>query len=259
MNCNLASDHGGRLRLAWAVVMILVVPLVLGGCSDEEPSPAPADAEAGDAEVDAGGMDAGSGQDASMDAGEPDASVDAGGLDAGGLDAGEADAAVGTQLLDNPTFDTSLEGWDLSEPSLAEWDAEDMDGSPSSGSARLTNDSTESESEMVLLRQCFPLPEAGTYEVSASARMLEGQTTTGSVVARVNVYSSTTECTGGFGLTSGRFVTQSAEGWQTSTFTIERDETAVGNMTAVEIGVRKTEDTGEMVVLVDDVRLTLLP
>lgn len=169
--------------------------------------------------------------------------------------ANESARASEVQLLTNTGFETSTDGWDLPVPDQVEWNPEDAQGDPVSGSVEAVNTSSEVESDTVVLRQCVSLIGRGIYRVSASARILGGQETTGSVVARL-IVSNDANCPGDGFIISGRFVTTDAEGWQTEQW--EKSVAAGTGSALVEVAVRKDQTGGELAVRIDDVRLTWL-
>lgn len=156
------------------------------------------------------------------------------------------------QLLTNTGFDDSLNGWDLPIPGQVQWNSEDVRGDPESGSVEAINADSEVDSETVVLRQCVSLVGRGTYRVSTSARLLDGQNTTGSVIARL-VMSHDPGCPGsGFSI-SGRFVTTEPADWQTQQWEISSNG-ATGSA-LIEVAVRKNQAGGELTARIDDVRL----
>lgn len=159
------------------------------------------------------------------------------------------------QLLANPGFDTSLTGWDLPVSDQVQWNPEDAQGDPESGSVEAVNVDSESGSETVVLQQCVSLAGAGIYRISTSARLLSGQATSGSVVARITL-STSPDCPGsGFSI-SGRFITTEPDQWQQ-----EQWEVNSGGATGsalVEVAVRKDQAGGELAARIDDVGLEFI-
>jgi hypothetical protein len=81
--------------------------------------------------------------------------------------AASATPAGAQNLLSNGDFAArqQLSGWEFSD-AMPTWTAFDIDGLASSGSAYFLNDSADPGTQLVVLRQCIPITEAGVYIVS---------------------------------------------------------------------------------------------
>lgn len=102
-------------------------------------------------------------------------------------------AATNYENIVNGTFDTEvITGWILHNGSR-EWSAFDADGSPSSGSALLTNSDASSSSEMLF--QCVPVTENSRYAIGAQLWIPSGQSNTGIAAIGIYTYASGT-CSG---------------------------------------------------------------
>jgi hypothetical protein len=163
-----------------------------------------------------------------------------------------AGPAEAQNLLSNPEFDTDLSDWTSPAPTAPTWDLTDIDGAPDSGSARVVNDLSASDTDQVVLEQCVPITP-GTYQFSGNALIPQGQSRSGSVVLRILGYGDATDCTGGLFLTFGK-LTEQVGSWSS----IE-DELSVtpgqlsGPAGSIEFifAVRKTESGGEFSAFVD--------
>lgn len=85
-------------------------------------------------------------------------------------------AASAATLVVNPGFATDLSGWEILHGRPAVWDSDDAAGSPTSGSARISNLSNPSNGAVSLvLKQCFAATPGEQYRISASIRVPPGQ------------------------------------------------------------------------------------
>ena len=97
--------------------------------------------------------------------------------------------AAAQNLLSNPRFDTDLSGWSY-DPNAVQWSNRDAKGSSASGSARVSNGSSNM-SGVYLTSPCVSLPITMTlYDVAAKVLVPSGQDQTGSVKAYLREFSS---------------------------------------------------------------------
>jgi hypothetical protein len=128
-------------------------------------------------------------------------------------------AVAGENLLVNPDFNTSLNGWQV--VGLASWDASlDANGSSSSGSAKGLFNNANVDITQDIISQCVPASLGSTYLVGGDVFVPAGQEVTGSGFYSVAFFANDA-CTGGpFG---GPFTTPAviATGaWTSSTLRI---------------------------------------
>lgn len=95
--------------------------------------------------------------------------------------------AAGANLLANPGFDADLSSWTASVTS-ASWDALDVNGSGSSGSARLEGQG--------LLRQCVPSISGTSYSGGAWAYVPSGQDPLVGIVDMTLTFFPSADCSG---------------------------------------------------------------
>ncbi len=163
---------------------------------------------------------------------------------------GFACAAAGLNLLNNPEFDVDLSGWQQPSPAHVVWVSLDIDDSLTSGSALTVNDSTEPNSEIVILRQCH-LNSWPDYNMSVWVLIPAGQTTHGSVVLRRNVHLTSNDCSGGVHASAGWLLSQ-ADDWQP--LTLDADYQAGGSAEYI-LAIRKTESTGTFSAFLDRAKM----
>ncbi len=88
---------------------------------------------------------------------------------------GQLAAGATENLLVNPNFDTSLNGWQVSGPAF--WDpTRDADNSSSSGSARGVFNAPSVTGLQGVVGQCVPIADGTTYEVGGDIYIAGGQT-----------------------------------------------------------------------------------
>jgi len=89
--------------------------------------------------------------------------------------ASQAATAAAQNLLSNGSFDASLTGWQAHGSSVSTaWDHDDVAGSPSSGSARVTAQSALTGSQGGGIQQSFSVTPGTTYRLSGSAHLAGG-------------------------------------------------------------------------------------
>jgi hypothetical protein len=101
-------------------------------------------------------------------------------------------SARGQNILANGSFNTSLASWTTLQPfEAAVWQPLDANGSPSSGSASLTNTfSMPAPSGGGSLEQCVPITGGASYDFGAKVQIPSGQANTGFVQITVGWYSA---------------------------------------------------------------------
>lgn len=164
--------------------------------------------------------------------------------------------SMAENLLLNPEFDADLSGWTLDGAATPTFDPLDVDDSPLSGSAQITNAELTSSSEVVALSQCFETPLPGPYALALSGFIPSGQATSGSVIVRSSRFVGPA-CVGGLNGTSGYFVATSSttDSWRNvlEMITVNPSTQSI----SFEIGIRKTEDIGSFIAHVDAALLLL--
>lgn len=108
--------------------------------------------------------------------------------------ASQVPAASAQNLLTNPDFDTSLNGWMAS--SIASWDGTlDAGGSPTSGSAKGVFDAPTETGNYDVVSQCVPLTIGVTYHLGGDIYISPGQTASASAYFLL-VPFPTADCSG---------------------------------------------------------------
>ena len=89
------------------------------------------------------------------------------------------------ELVTNGSFDHDLSSWKYANvPGYGvAWSSEDAEGSPSSGSAALSNSNSPAGYSAVLVSQCVPVEEGTTYRAAAKLLLPDGQDRTGRIAA----------------------------------------------------------------------------
>ena len=109
-----------------------------------------------------------------------------------------AAAAQAQNQLQNGTFDEDLAGWTIFSDGLRVltlWQEADADGSPSSGSASVTNFDPAAATTQVGLLQCTAVTPEQDYDLRGALRLPTGQAATG--LAEVTVFwFSSSNCSG---------------------------------------------------------------
>jgi hypothetical protein len=107
-----------------------------------------------------------------------------------------ATSASAQDFVLNGGFDTSLIGWEISDPNLlAEWLPVDADGDPDSGALRMTNVSAGS-SNGVTVRQCIPVNAGQRYTTTGKVRIPDGDGQDLANLARIGIrWFSAPDCT----------------------------------------------------------------
>lgn len=161
-----------------------------------------------------------------------------------------AGAASSQSLLVNSDFEADLTGWTIRSSPAPVWDTFDIDGSAMSGSAMIANVLAGANTEQITLSQCFDLPLPAQFEFGVSGYIPSGQSTTGSVIVRLNQHRDP-NCSGGLGGTSGQFVVQSptTDSW-TGVLDTQILLTDVDSI-LFEIAIRKTDSGGMFIAFVD--------
>jgi hypothetical protein len=95
--------------------------------------------------------------------------------------------AMATNLLENPGFDRNLAGWTVVPVGV--WAGLDGEGSPTSGSARLTNNFAGVGFQSGQIGQCVAVDGGRDYSMAALARVVSGQARTGLVYLVFRYYS----------------------------------------------------------------------
>ena len=155
-------------------------------------------------------------------------------------------------LLENPDFDTDLSGWTLTGPVAPVWDPFDVDASPASGSALITNAEADAESDIEVLSQCI-ITGADRYVWAVKAFIPSGQARTGSVVLRYSYQANTFDCSGGF-VSGGGVLITNLDAWTDSNgnpVTISPEQVGTGGSMKLSIALRKTEAGGTFTAYVD--------
>jgi hypothetical protein len=93
--------------------------------------------------------------------------------------------ALAQNLLTNPNFNQNISGWTAIPAGTATWDATDIDASPSSGSARVTNSGSQAQ-----FQQCVAVSPGAKYDLIAHMRIPSGQAGTGAAFIAINYYAS---------------------------------------------------------------------
>lgn len=120
--------------------------------------------------------------------------------------AAAAPAAV-QNLLANGDFASGIElgGWEFPD-AMPTYSAFDIDNASDSGSAYALNASTDPFTQLVVLRQCVPITQAGVYILTASGYADTGQSASGNLAASYALAPSQTDCGGGFSTLGGGFI-----------------------------------------------------
>ncbi len=100
------------------------------------------------------------------------------------------------ELVTNGTFDDDLAAWRFANvPGYGvAWSPEDAEGSPSSGSAALSNSGSPAGSSALLISQCFPVDEGASYRAAAKLLLPDGQDRTGETGVYL-LWWQTSDCT----------------------------------------------------------------
>ncbi len=107
------------------------------------------------------------------------------------LVAGLTASASAQNLLVNPNFDTSLNGWQTIEGVTVSWDGtRDADGSPTSGSARAVWQGAVVTGLVPVLSQCIEVTPGAPYVFGGKILIPSGQTTSGSAFFLALPYTS---------------------------------------------------------------------
>lgn len=159
-------------------------------------------------------------------------------------------------LLENPGFDDDLSGWTLGGTVLPVWDPFDAGGSPSSGSAFITNAAPGTDTDVEVLSQCFVIgPDRFDWDVWVF--IPSGQDRTGSVVLRYSFHPNTLDCTQGSNSLGGVALTTLGQ-WTSlggNPVTISPEQFGSGGSFKYTIAIRKSEDGGQFTAYVDDATL----
>ncbi len=159
-------------------------------------------------------------------------------------------------LLGNSFFDTNLESWTSFGPSGSyanAWDPLDSAGSPTSGSALLTNSAPDPTRSSGLF-QCVPVEPGTSYVAAMKVRVPGTVTATGYPALQVNWYTGVT-CSGTITPTSAQFH-PSADTW-TAVATAPLTSPANAASAYVMPYIFKSSAGGVFTAWVDDV--TLMP
>lgn len=152
-------------------------------------------------------------------------------------------------VLVNSKFDTSLDGWPLIQADIgsADWNAMDVDGLDSSGSARLTNFSGAAFSTMGI-GQCASVTGGTEYDFGAAIYVVDGLQTTGSFSFTV-LWASDSSCADVIG------VANTANEFSQGQWIVldSRAQAPVGAASAqLRASLRKTVAGGEFIAFIDD-------
>ena len=161
--------------------------------------------------------------------------------------------AFAANLLTNPRFDSNINGWTASGPSLIPtWNTSDALGSPTSGAANLRNVFEIANNAGPSLLQCVPATGGAEYDLGARVHIPEGQSRTGFVQVYVRFFPNP-GCTGEFISSAHAGVVQAPA----------RKFVAIGNdqviappttqSAQVNIQLVKNQPGGEWIANVDDV------
>jgi hypothetical protein len=157
-------------------------------------------------------------------------------------------------LVINGSFDQDVSAWGNPDPPAATWSSPDANGSATSGSAQLLNNSAAAGTRLYVLRQCFVITQSGLYRVEV-AGLVSSQTASGRlVVSQINRTSA--DCSGGFSGSGGYFI-QTGAAWQRTQFELPNLVVAGGSIELL-IGIEKDAAGGNFVGNVDDVKLVLI-
>ncbi len=162
--------------------------------------------------------------------------------------------AAAQNLLQNPGFDTGLPPWTPGSSNVtAAWNAADVAGSPSSGSALVTNLAPAASSTVEGLTQCVPVTPGTTYDLLYRYRIAASQTGAGGVWGGMNWYSGGS-CTGTpISSTGNGFTEPSRDVWKT--FAVFATAPAGAGSAAAVLAVSKQAAGGSFQVLFDDAAL----
>jgi hypothetical protein len=157
-------------------------------------------------------------------------------------------------LVVNGTFNQDVSLWQNPDLPAATWSSLDANGSATSGSAQLLNNSAAASTRLYVLRQCLVAPQPGLYRVEV-AGLVSPQSAGGRlVVSQINRPSA--DCSGGFSGSGGYFIATGAT-WQRSQFELPNPVVAGGSIELL-IGSEKDAAGGNFVGIVDDVKLVLI-
>ena len=159
-------------------------------------------------------------------------------------------AIAGTAGVANGEFDVDLTGWTLAGPPFAAWSMLDYQGSPSSGSASLSNDAPQPGVRLYPLRQCVHLPAAGRYRIEAQGFLPVGHPAGRLVVSLAS--HAIADCSGGSNLGVGYFLSSNGN-WQYGS--IEFNIESGFNYVDLSLGIEKNAAGGSLVGNIDAVRL----
>jgi hypothetical protein len=124
-------------------------------------------------------------------------------------------AASAQNLLTNPGFNTDVSGWTpIAADITAIWNSEDASGSPSSGSASITETTASAGSADGVASPCIPVTAGGTYSFGARFKIPASQTSEPKAATAVTWYSGA-GCSGSQNTTSAPFQT-TVGSWFTS-------------------------------------------
>jgi hypothetical protein len=162
--------------------------------------------------------------------------------------------AAAQNLVVNGTFNQDVSAWGNPDPPAATWSSLDANGSATSGSAQLLNNSAAAGTRLYVLRQCFVVLQSGLYRVEV-AGLVSTQTAGGRLVV-TQINRPSVDCSGGNSGSGGYFIQVSAV-WQRTQLELA-SLAAAGSSIELLIGIEKDAAGGNFVANVDDVKLVLI-
>jgi hypothetical protein len=162
-------------------------------------------------------------------------------------------AALGQNLVANPQFDSDVSDWATNATASIEWSPADADGSPSSGSALVTNLSTTANDSTGAYQCVDGIMGEAPYRVAAEVMVPGGQVETGFAHLLVQWYSGP-GCSGFLDLavTPGVPTTTPDAWYAIHTFAVA----PVGAQSArLRLSIWKNEDSGMLQSHFDNVEL----
>ncbi len=158
-----------------------------------------------------------------------------------------AGPATGQNLLDNPSFELDLSGWTLQAPSDIHWDTRDTAGLPTSGSARIAEDTASATAS---LYQCLAVSAGSTYTMGSRVFVPASQDAQASAGVSLDWYSSGDCTTGSLGESGDSLAGGIEETW--SRISIAALAPPGASSVAATLGVRNLDGTFDWVAFFDD-------
>ncbi|MCR6702976.1 MAG: hypothetical protein NVV68_18325 [Dokdonella sp.] len=123
-----------------------------------------------------------------------------------GLVASLVATACAQNLIANGDFDTDLSGWATPEGTPM-WSNFDVDGSSTSGSVWFANMQADANVRQVVISQCIPIVQTGTYVFGGAAYAPTGQVSAGRLYGEYAIDVRHADCSGGYSSLGGLSMT----------------------------------------------------